>query len=379
MKKNIFLTFCFVLLIPVFSATASDQGFSLPSKKAFKTQNLTLLSPSWTTALKQGAPAKRYYPETNNPTLKDGIVYIGTHAGLFYAVNLSGRVLWEHENPEGIASTASVSNSSVFFTDLGGHLICLNKIDGTQKWKRSLNTEALDKPLLVDNKIYLVSGEQTIFALSQTDGQTVWKKQLNTHIKKLTIRGQAEIVAEQAALYVGLADGLLYKLNSINGNTLWSKNLNVPLSTFKDIDASVVLSGDSIYVGGYFGKFYRLNKSNGNIVWSTDITTGVSALVLDALVVVSDTNGAVHGLEKTTGRPLWFTELGTSVVSTPTLFQDMIFVTVFDKNAYLLDAASGHQVQKLVVSKGSLNKPVVLDNKVLVYTNDAKLVLLTEK
>jgi outer membrane protein assembly factor BamB len=379
MNKTIFLTFCLALLIPFVNATASDEDFSLPSKKAFKTQDLKILAPSWTTSLKQGAPAKRYYPETNSPTIQDNTVYIGTHAGLFYAVNLSGKILWEHKNTEGIASTAGVTNSSVFFTDLGGHLVCLNRGDGSLKWKKNLNTEALDKPLVIQGKIYLVSGERKILALSQADGHTLWKKQLNTHIKKITIRGQAEIVSDQSALYVGLADGCLYKLNSANGNTLWSKNLNIPLSTFKDVDASVVLSGNALYVGGYFGKFYKLSKSSGHTIWSTDVTTGVSALVLNDLVVVSDTKGAIHGLEKTTGKPLWFTELGTSVVSTPTIFQDMIFVTVFDKNAYLLDADSGHQIQKLNISKGSLNKPLVLDKRVLVYTNDAKLVLLTEK
>ena len=193
------------------------------------------------------------------------------------------------------------------------------------------------------------------------------------------MRGQSSLVSDGASFYVGLADGHLYRLNPGDGKILWDKNLFIPLRTFKDVDADVVMDGDSLYVAGYFGALYRLNKASGSTVWQADVGSGTSVAVLDHVVVVSDTNGILVGIDKNTGEQRWFNDLNSSVLSAPVVFGEYVYVSTFHSDSYLVNPETGYEVQKIAVSSGSINQPVVENNKILVLTNDAKLMTLTPK
>src|SRR3989339_930781 len=111
MKKNLLFIICALSLgiAPAVGQAKKSGDFALPVQKEFKAQNVRVLSAGWETALKPGSPSKRYYPETNSPALGKEAVYIGTQAGLFYAVDRkNGKILWTFENDEGIAATAGL-------------------------------------------------------------------------------------------------------------------------------------------------------------------------------------------------------------------------------------------------------------------------------
>lgn len=379
--KRFFAVFMMLWVLCDLSAFAKDDaGFTFEKKSKFKPQNQKVLTQSWTRGLKAGNPSKRYSPETSSPTQDGGMIYVGTHGGYFYAVNASdGKIVWNYENGEPISSTAAVTPDRVFFSDLGGHLICLNKSDGTEIWKRFFSQEILGQPLAQGNNLYVLKGEQEILAVSQADGHVVWNRFISTFVKKMTMRGQSTIVADDGSLYAGLADGHLYRLSAGDGRILWEKNLSVPYRSFKDIDAKVVIDGDSLYIGGYFGAFYRLRKSTGEVVWSSDVATGVQAKVLADVVVVSDIDGTVVGLNKMNGKQIWSNELNNSVLSAPVAFNDKIFVSTLKQNAYLLDPATGNQVQKLGMAPGSINEPVADGHQIYVLTSSSKLVALKSR
>ncbi len=379
---SLILLVCFSLTLSVLPqvSQAKKEGFVLSSQTKHKAKNLKILSKAWSTALKAGSPSKRYYPETNSPVMDDTALYIGTHSGNFYALSTkTGKIKWLFENNDGIASTAGLSENQIFFSDFSGQIICLNKSTGALVWKKSFGAEMLAKPLVAGNKIYLMKGDNSIMALSQKNGRVVWKKRVNSYIKNLTMRGHANIIKEGNSLYVGLTDGHLYRLNASNGNTLWNKKLVIPLSSFKDIDAPVVVSGDSLYVGGYFGALYRIKKASGAIVWSTGLATGSPVLVLKDMVIATDTNGIAFGLDKKTGKQLWSNKLNGTVLSAPVLFKGMIYVTSFKRDSFLLAPETGQELQKLAVSKGSINKPLLQKSSLFVFTNDAKLIALHKR
>ncbi|MBF0104358.1 MAG: PQQ-binding-like beta-propeller repeat protein [Deltaproteobacteria bacterium] len=373
---------CIMIMLAIsFSAMAKkkEKDFYFSNKK-FKPQNISLLKKAWSRGLKAGSPGKRYYPETSNPVEENGIIYVGTHANLFYALNSStGKNLWVYKNDEPISSTAALSSDRVVFTDLGGWVISLDKATGLLNWKQDLNYEMLGRPLVVNNRVYLLHGEREVIALSADDGHIVWNSTLPAYVQQMTMRGHSSMIPDQNSLYVGLANGRLCRLSLNDGSIVWEKNLAIPLRVFKDIDSPVVMDGDSLYVGGYFGAVYRVNKQTGAVIWSSEVATGTSPLVLDNVVVVSDTNGAVHGLDKSDGQQIWFNELEGGVLSAPVLFDAKVFVTTFEKNAYLLDTENGYQIQKINLGGGSLNTPRVAGESVYLLTNDARLVALRKK
>lgn len=367
----------FFLIFFICSGTVSAKEKFRLSEKKYKPKNQKILKVDWQKKLKSGSPGKRYFPETSDPVLHEQSIFVGTHGKEFYAVDVaSGKVQWKYENEFPISSTAQVFQNKVYFTDLEGHVLCLSATDGSLIWKREFFKEILNQPLITQNKIYFLKGEKEILALDANDGRTVWQKNIQTFVKNLTMRGQSSFVYNSGRLYIGLADGHIYAIDPKDGRVIWEKQLSVPLKNFKDVDGDLVFDDSSLYVGGYFDYFYRLNKSNGKIIWKHQVGTGVTPVILDETVILSSTTGEVFALAKDTGKVVWNNELNRSVLSSPVHFKNYIFVTSFDRYAYLLDAKTGNQVQRLKLSSGSLNDPIVENDEIYVLTNEAQLVKL---
>jgi len=358
------------------SATAfAQKDYQL--KDSYKFKNEKIIIKKWKKSLKSGSPKRRYFPELSNPIFENDKVFVGTQGKIFYAIDVQkGKILWEYENDEPIAATASIFGDRVYFSDLGGKLICLEKNTGELIWENSYNREILGKPLITGKKVYFLKGEKELVAVSPVDGRAIFSRIIRTYIRDLTMHGHSDLVLDNGSLYLGLADGHLYRFNASNGKVLWDRNLSVPLRTFKDIDASVVVDGDSLFVSGYFGKVYRVNKKSGKIIWSSEATSGIPVLVMNDLVVVSDQSGTVYGLDKDTGVSQWYNELDASVLSAPVKFGEHIFVTNFDKRAYLIDPATGNEVQRLSLDGGAITKPVISGDSIYLMTNGATLIAL---
>lgn len=381
MKKYSILLVALLLTTPAFAKKKKtlEETFSLPVSKKMKTVDLKILSRQWSRSLKAGSPSKRYFPETSVPVLFEGVIYVGTQGERFYAIDAnSGKTLWEHQNDEPVAAVAAITDSQVFFSDLGGYVVALDRAQGQLMWRQYLGKEILGQPAVVGDRLVLVKGEKTIVALNTGSGDVLWEREVKTFVREMTMRGHSNLVSHAGDLYVGLADGHVYRLDPMSGQILWSKNLTIPLRSFKDVDATVAIEGEDLYVGGYFGVFYKLNAKTGSIVWAAEIPTGNEALVLGDMVIVSDSDGRVHGLNKQTGSEVWFNELDGEVASDPVNVDGRVFVSTFKSNAYLLEPSTGRQVQKLSVG-GSMNRPLVTGDQVVLLTNDAKLKSLSSK
>src|SRR3569623_1954924 len=70
-----------------------------------------------------------------SPTVDGSTVYIGSTAGLFYAVDReSGTQKWKFPAKGRIASTAAVSNGVVYFASYDGSFYALDAAAGTVNW-----------------------------------------------------------------------------------------------------------------------------------------------------------------------------------------------------------------------------------------------------
>lgn len=379
MKPLFRIVLFLVIALTTSTAVHAKKEWTLKGKRSYKPQNQKILAVTWSRALKAGSPGRRYYPETANPVVSDNIVYVGTQAGFFYAIDGdSGKPVWKYKNGEPVATAAGVDSGRVVFADMEARLVCLDATTGSLVWRRSFDAEILTQPSVVDGKVYVIKGETEVLSLSLADGHTFWRKPVKTFVKNMTMRGHARLLADGKLLYAGLADGQLYAFAASDGKIVWSKNLSTPLKNFKDVDADVAIDGDSLYIGGFADSFSRISK-NGATAWSNDVATGVAATILSDRVVVSQTNGRLAGFDKANGKQVWFNELNKSVLSQPVAYRDWIFVSSYDRDAYLVDASDGTQVQKLKLSSGSIAAAAVEDDRLYVLTNDGKLMRLSPR
>lgn len=128
------------------------------------------------TATVTGQPPARF---ESSPTVANGVVYIGSGTGMFYAVNEStGAVIWKHQFPWikkttcgslGFVSTATVADDpttglpTVYVAAPDGYLYALNASDGSTVWRSVVgipSTTVNDyfnwgSPAVANGKIYM--------------------------------------------------------------------------------------------------------------------------------------------------------------------------------------------------------------------------------
>lgn len=377
MKNKSLILVAALLLVPGLSHAKKQKEFTF-EKRAPKAQakKQKVLELDWTTRLKPGSPKKRFYPETSEPVLHEGIVYVGTHGQIFYAVNAAdGEIVWQYDHNEGIAGKAAVTDEGVYFVDLNGQLILLDKNSGEYLASYDFHKEVLSTPLAKGNRVYLLAGEKEVVCLDKALSKQIWRTPIKTYVKDLTMRGQGDLVWHAGNLYVGLADGRVYALSS-SGKVLWSKGYAPPLQTFKDIDAHLVFSGDSFFVAGYFGAVHRVNQRSKSVLWSTDVGAGVAPYVDDQQVLVADTRGGLSLYSRKDGFLRWSHELNKSILSQPVVIDEHFFVASFDQKAFVLEPTTGQVVQTMKLPEGSMNAPVVTEDRVILLTNSGRLVAL---
>lgn len=126
------------------------------------------------------------------------------------------------------------------------------------------------------------------------------------------------------------------------------------------------------------GAVHALDRKTGKIIWSRDILKfGGSAVHLARGMLFAQTANAVHALHPETGQTIWsfcpYGDSGESIYSSPTVYGNSLFIG--DRRGYLhcLDSRSGNTRWKQCTSRAKncdLNStPLVAKGLVIVGTN----------
>ena len=132
-----------------------------------------------------------------------------------------------------------------------------------------------DSPLEYQGVLYVVTGNDDVFAIDAVTGQHLWTYLSHTNQKNATVccGWDARGVALGGGLvYVAQLDGSLVALNQMNGQVVW-KVENVSWQDGQTMTMSPEYYNGMVYVGMSGGEFggrgseTAYNATNGDIVW----------------------------------------------------------------------------------------------------------------
>ncbi|MDO8519786.1 MAG: PQQ-binding-like beta-propeller repeat protein [Deltaproteobacteria bacterium] len=328
----------------------------------------------WDKQLKSGKKSN-FFPETASPVADGGRVYVGTGAGVLYAVE-AGKILWSFNSKGPIAAKAATDGNRVFFGDVKGMIYALEAKTGQKQWEEFIGGEILSEPVLSNSSVFVVTTSREIYSLDKKTGKENWSTYVRGFEKKITRRGNSPLRLDGGRLYAAFADGEVVSLSSGNGNIAWTENLADPNRVFKDIDAGLVIDGGEMYAVGYFGEVARLRKDSGSVVWKKPGTSGVTPAADSSRIYVSGEGGAIIAMDKGTGLREWETPLGGGLLSAPLIRENFIFVGTEKKGAYLLDRETGKIVQRISLGGTFIGEPEATDSTVYLLTSGGKLTAL---
>lgn len=165
------------------------------------------------------------------------------------------------------------------------------------------------------------------------------------------------------SVYVGSDDGYLYALNRANGERRWQ------FKTGSRVASSPAVADGVVYFGSYDGNFYAIDARNGKRRWSFK-TLGErrfaathlhgtqpvaermpdpfdvylsSPVLWNGMVFFGSGDGHVYALDSTSGSLRWKFSTGDVVHASPAIADGVLYIGSWDSYFYALDAANGRR------------------------------------
>ncbi len=109
-----------------------------------------------------------------SPTVANGMVFVSSNAGTYYAVNAAtGNTEWTYNNTasEEFILCSTVYNGGRLFLVDKFSIVCVNAKNGSRIWNAYLGDELYVSPSYADEKLYVVTDQRHIFVLNATSGE----------------------------------------------------------------------------------------------------------------------------------------------------------------------------------------------------------------
>ncbi|HEY1580641.1 MAG TPA: PQQ-binding-like beta-propeller repeat protein [Terracidiphilus sp.] len=283
-------------------------------------------------------------PLIASPTIDGSTVYIGSTAGLFYALDRdSGKEKWNFNAKSRIASTAAVAGGVAYFGAYDGNLYALEAATGKLKWK------------------FATEGEHR-FAATHLHGSQPVKEVMPDPFDCYL----SSPVAWNGAVYFGSGDGNVYAVDAGTGRLNWK------FKTGDVVHASPAISDGKVYIGSWDSNFYALDAATGKEVWrfktgedpDTHNQVGIqsSAAVVDGMVYFGCRDSHLYALDAKTGEKTWaYGTKGSWVIASPAVRDGKVYFATSDSGmVYALDAKNGEVIFSLNLQRWpSFSSPAI--------------------
>ncbi len=253
--------------------------------------------------------------------------------------------------------------------------------NGQALWQARVSSEVLSAPQITGGLVLVRAGEGRIFALSATDGKRKWLYQRAT--PALTVRSFGGVLADKNAVFAGFGGGKLVALELQTGALGWEASVALPrgvseLERIADVTSNPVTDGRVVCAVAFQGRVACFEPQSGNLIWARDISS-IAGMAIDGRnVYVSDVNGTLHALDKTTGAYIWKQEkLANRELSAPLLYRGYVVVADLQGYVHFLSREDGAFAARVATDGSPIRvQPLPLTDGVLVQTKKGGLFVL---
>lgn len=221
------------------------------------------------------------------PLLAEGLVFAGTSAGKFYALDAeTGGLKWSFRaDKPGDWRPPVYGDGTIYCAQRDGAIHALNAATGAVRWE--LNSgKGVRSLLLSGNKLIFADYERDIHAVDRVSG---------TEHRNFAKKSQAQtaLAATAGKLYFGGPDsGGMFAIDSQNGTKSWE------YKTFGYCQEPAI-AGDVLYAICSNQKVFALETATGKKIWSKDTgqqTVSAPAIADGVLYFIAD-DGRVHAIK----------------------------------------------------------------------------------
>jgi outer membrane protein assembly factor BamB len=230
-------------------------------------------------------------------TYANGRLFVITASGLLRAIDAAtGAVIWSAQMPGNMSYSAPpvAVNGLVYLSYGAGLMFAVDQQNGAILWKASVANGMDSSPTLASDGLF-VSYACDTYRLDPLSGDTLWR-----------YRG-ACASGGGGTTSVLAGNKLFASVSTGSGNAFTTFNVldGAIVSGFAPGARPAVAGGTAYFVSS--GVLRAVNIANNTTLWTyaADPTLNTAPLVIDNMVAVGSSSGAVYLIDATTGNQVW--------------------------------------------------------------------------
>jgi outer membrane protein assembly factor BamB len=364
-----------------------------------------------------------------SPVIANGSVFVstnghkGNNAVLMALRERDGKLLWQNTHPhpkdfgggflQGVASTAAVDGSCVYYLVPGCEVICADCDTGNIDWRYDMVQELkvypspgiacqyppLAAPLVVGELIYVATSNgidckdelvapkaPSFVALDKRTGKLAWQSNLpgqNIFVGGWSSPAYANVNNVPQVIFAG-GDSVIYSFAPLTGELLWQCDC-LPLRAKKQkhtfdnfFVGTPVVVGDKLYIG-LGAPDFTPGVPKASYFLCLDITKkgDVSLKSYDAKAEANKNSALVWAFggpivpTPNKGRRVFF----HSTISTAAVHDGLVYIPERTGYLHCLDAATGREVWVHDFKAEVFGSPYWVDGRVFVGTGDDEIII----
>jgi outer membrane protein assembly factor BamB len=307
-------------------------------------------------------------------------VFIASHSGVVEAIEVSsGRRLWSQKiKAAPLSGGPGAGEGMVVVGSTKGDVIALSATDGTQRWRRHVNSEVLSAPAVGRDQVIVRGVDGRMEGLASADGAELWL--VDQQVPRLSLRGDSRPLLVGDLAVCGFDNGHVEAIVSNSGAVAWNTAVDEPhgngeLQRLIDVDAPVVADGEDLFAVAYQGHVARLTRETGQILWKHEWSS-YRGLGIDVnALYTTSADGVLARLDRSTGAVQWQQKtLARRELTAPAVLGGRVVVADLDGFVHWFDGTDGAYLARVSAGRGRVsNTPLVVGDLLLVFTDRGEL------
>lgn len=311
--------------------------------------------------------------------------------GLLALNGLTGEKIWFAETQSQINHTPIHYEGLVIAQTVCGRVLAYNSLSGKEKWHYDCGDDIsrwlYSAPTISNKKLY-VGNSKWFAALEPATGVEFWRNRDGTDwISCFSSPAVSDDLVLNGGIWLQINDKwhCLYAMENRTGKIQWA-------AEGIGYQGSPTIVGDKIYCNDIQGRFLILDLKTGQKLWEYFMIpkgnnwSSVTPAVKENIVITGSSDGTVFAFDVEKKEKLWEFKSGESIfrcsayntdyrslLSSPTISGDIVYLGSGDGKLYALDIKNGEKKWEFNFGVPVLSTPAVVDNWLYICTYDGNI------
>jgi len=332
---------------------------------------------------------------TSSPVMADGRLYMLDAEATVHALDAeSGDRLWrtnlrrEGEGRRaGFGGGVAYGGDRIVVTTGFGDIYGLNSETGEELWVREIGVPIRTAPTVMSGRAFVVTTDNQLLAVDMNNGEVLWNQRAFQESAGLI--AATSPAATNDVVIAPFTSGELDAVRIQTGSLAWSDQLTrtgnfTPLANINAIAARPVIVDGRVYAISHSGRFVAIDLRTGERVWTTNVASTQTPWIAGNFAFVVTLDAELACISIRDGRVRWLTQLrqyrnenretGPIQYVGPVLISNRLVVISSRGELEEYSPQTGEFLDSTRVGDPVSLPPIVANNTLYVYTDDADLV-----